>query len=157
MFESKRFWKISALSLLGLNLILISMGAFLIINRPQPRYSGDYRDPVSQLGRRLELSPEQRTQLRDSSYFQHSRKTQSELFLLRRQLLLESRNDSVNPEKIDSLANAIGKIQAQMEREHAKGFRRLRDVASPEQRQKLDRMMQRVDKGNHGKGKRNRD
>lgn len=156
MVNNQRFWKITAISLMIMNTLVIGVFAFMLINRTDKkpiRFSFDTNDPVFQIGSRLELSPEQRELMRDSNLIQQRESTKYELMKLRGALLQESRSENPNTELIDSLINEIANRHATMERGTLYGIRKLREISTPQQRERFNRMIDRMESKFEGRHK----
>lgn len=149
MFESKRFWMISTFSLLGLNVIVIGLVLFVFFTRPDapPKEPRGMDDPIEKLGKRLKLSDEQRELMRDSVWYNTQRLQQRTMMSLRHQLINEGRNPDFNQTKVDSLIQEIAKLHASFEQNNFRDLRKLREISTPEQRERYDKMMDRMEKG----------
>ena len=151
MLETNRFWKFTAIALMVMNTVLIGVFIFMFINRPdtrmKPRFNPDPNDPVFQIGSRLDLSRDQKESLRDSSLLKQRESAKYELMKLRGALLRESRAENPDTELVDSLIRQIANQHAVMERETFKGIRKLREISTPKQRERFNKMIDKLEKG----------
>lgn len=145
MFESKRFWMISTFSLIGLNLIVIVVFAWMTNLRPEPRRM-DNLDPVLTIARRLELTENQRDSMKVLLRNSDRRTIYHSMMGLRHQLLKESANTNPNESTIDSILTELGRLHIQLERETFYGMRNLHQISDENQRERYQRMIERLEK-----------
>jgi hypothetical protein len=145
MFESKRFWMISTFSLLGLNLIVIIVFAWMMNSRPEQRKM-DNLDPVLNIARRLELSENQRDSMKVLLQNSDRRTIYHSMMGLRHQLLIESANSTPNQDRIDSILTELGNFQIILERETFMGMRNLHQISDENQRIKYQKMIDRIER-----------
>lgn len=145
MFESKRFWIISTFSLIGLNLIVIVVFAWMMNLRPEP-HKMENLDPVLTIARRLELTENQRDSMKTLLRSTHRRSIQDSIMGLRHQLLKESAKPNPNESIIDSLLTALGQLQIQLERETIYNMRNLHQILDEKQRRRYQSMLDRLEK-----------
>lgn len=146
MFQSKRFWMYSTIILLIINLVVIAFSANLFINEPKKRIKRNDRDPIFQMGSRLNLTDLQRDELRDKLAIANRKKNHMRMLKLRNELLMGVSDSTFNETKRDSIIMELARLQSEQELMTYNGLRNLRTILDDQQLQRFDTLLSRMDR-----------
>ena len=148
---SKRFVTTALVLLVLLNVTLLSVLWWHNTHQPEPP-NRQFNRPLS-FGESLSLSKSQTVSFRTLRQ-EHLLKVQPEMesiALLKKQLVEESVKEKPDTKKIEAIAGEIGAHQAAIEHDLALHFHELAKICTPEQRDSLKQVLNRITSHKHAR------
>lgn len=143
IFKKYRWMTAGFVTMLLLNLVLVATVWFTYL-RPRPAGPEFQMRTQQWLASELEFSAEQRRQLGElqHQHMQAMHQHMNQIQEYRRQLFLARQQEDAP--RNDSLTARIGRMQAEMEQSLSHHFQQIREICTPEQRQRFDEVLQQV-------------